>query len=51
MTIPISMMTDSLSLFDVITKATVTTEKRLMTDIQAIKGASKRRELEKMVFL
>lgn len=37
--IPVRLFTDCKSLFDVITKNTVTTEKRLMVDIQAIREA------------
>ena len=38
-------MTVSLSLFDVITKATVTTEKRLMIDLNAVKEAYQKHEI------
>lgn len=37
--IPITLMTDSKQIFDVITKATHTTEKRLMIDIAARREA------------
>ena len=37
--IPILMFTDSLSLFDVITKASTTIEKRLMIDLEVVKKA------------
>ena len=43
--IPLSIMTDSLSLFDVITKATVTTEKRLMMDLNAVKEAYQKHDI------
>jgi hypothetical protein len=37
--VPIAILTDSLSLFDAITKATTTAEKRLMIDLCAVKPA------------
>ena len=37
--IPIMMLTDSLSLFDVITKAKITSEKRLIIDVKVVKDA------------
>lgn len=37
--IPLSVFTDSLSLFDVITKATLTAERRLMIDVAGVKQA------------
>lgn len=37
--IPIVMLTDSVSFFDVISKATNTIEKRLMIDLQVFKSA------------
>ena len=45
------MVTDSLSLFDIITRASITAEKRLMIDLETMKGAYKRREIEKMGFI
>ena len=39
--IPLVMLTDSLSLFDVTTKSTITKEKRLMIDLQCINNAYK----------
>lgn len=45
------MLTDSLSLFDVVTKATVTTEKRLMIDIQVVKDSYHRNEIEHISFI
>lgn len=39
--IPISMITDSLSLFGVLTKAACTTGKRIMIDMQTLKHAYK----------
>lgn len=50
-TLPIVMITDSLSLFDVITRASSTTEKRLMIDIESVRKAYKNKEIEKMVFV
>lgn len=44
--INILMFTDSLSLFDVLTKATVTTEKRLMIDLKTVKDSYKCQEIE-----
>ena len=49
--IPLTMVTDSLALFDVITRASITAEKRLMIDLGTVKGAYKRREIEKMGFI
>ena len=49
--IPLVMMTDSLSLFDVITKCTQTAEKRLLIDLNIAKQAYKRREVEMIGFL
>jgi len=49
--VPIVMLTDSLSLFDVITKATTTAEKRLMIDLEVVKCAYKEREVEKLGFI
>jgi hypothetical protein len=49
--IPITIFTDSLSLFDVLTKATVPREKRLMIDLMAIKCAYKNGELETIAFI
>lgn len=37
--LPLRMLTDNKSLFDVLTKATSTTEKRLMIDIQTVRDA------------
>ena len=49
--IPIVMLTDSLSLFDVITKSTITTEKRLMIDIKVVKDSYQRNELQTIGFI
>ena len=49
--IPISMLTDSLSLFDVITKSTITTEKRLMIDLKVVKDSYHRNELRNIGFI
>ena len=49
--IPISMFTDSLSLFDVVTKATITTERRLMIDIAGVKQAYKAKEIHTLGFI
>ena len=49
--IPISMFTDSLSLFDVVTKATITAERRLMIDIAGVKQAYKTREIHTLGFI
>lgn len=49
--IPISMMTDSLSLFDVITKSTITTERRLMIDIKAAKESYQKNEIQDIAYI
>lgn len=49
--VPITILTDSLSLFDVISKATTTLEKRLMIDIASVKEAYMKHELEKLGFI
>ena len=45
------MLTDSLSLFDVLTKATVTTEKRLMIDLQNVKDSYHNNEIYHVAFI
>ena len=45
------MLTQSLSLFDVGTKATVTTGKRLMTDIKDAQNSYCRNEIENIGFI
>jgi hypothetical protein len=47
----IVILTDSLSLFDVSTKATATTEKRLMIDLAAAKESYKKKEIETIGFV
>lgn len=49
--VPLSVFTDSLSLFDVITKATLTAERRLMIDIAGVKQAYKTREIHTIGFI
>lgn len=49
--IPLSMRTNSLSLFDVLTKATVTTEKRLMIDLQTVKDSYRNNEINNVAFI
>jgi hypothetical protein len=49
--IPIVILTDSLSLFDVLTKATAASEKRLMIDLAAAKESYKNREIETIGFV
>ena len=49
--IPIVMLTDSLSPFDVITKAKITSERRLMIDVKAVKDAYQRHELGAIRFI
>jgi hypothetical protein len=44
--VPITILTDSLSLFDVISKSTITAERRLLIDLGAAKAAYAARELE-----
>lgn len=45
MTIPRTLLTDSKQLFDVMTKATHTTEKRLISDVAAAREAYKQSEI------
>ena len=49
--IPLSVFTDSLSLFDVITKATLTAERRLMIDVAGVKEAYKTRDIHTIGFI
>ena len=49
--IPLIIMTDSLSLFDFITKATVTTEKRLMIDLNAVREAYQKHKIMDIGFI
>lgn len=49
--VPITIFTDSLSLFDVISKATTTLEKRLMIDIASVREAYVKHDLEKLGFI
>jgi hypothetical protein len=49
--VPITIFRESLSLFDVITKATVTTERRLMIDLEVVKDAYAKREIEMLGFI
>ena len=48
--IPIVMRTDSLSLFDFITKAKITSEKPVMIDFKVVKDAYHRNELHNIGF-
>jgi hypothetical protein len=48
--VPISILTDSLSLFDVISKSTITAKRRLLIDLEAAKAAYAARELEHVGF-
>lgn len=43
--VPLSMYTDSLSIFHVLTKAHMTNEKRLMIDLKCVKNSYKRIEI------
>lgn len=45
------MLNVSLSLFDVLNKATVTTEKRLMIDIQTVKDSYHNKENNNVAFI
>ena len=49
--VPLSMFTDSLSLFDVLTRAKTTTEKRLMIDLQTVKDSYDKKEIESVSFV
>jgi hypothetical protein len=49
--VPITLYTDSLSLLDVISKSTMPREKRLAIDIEAMKRAYKRRDVETIAFI
>ena len=46
--IPILMLTDSKSLFDIITKSSTTREKRLLIDIATVRNAYNNNELSKV---
>ena len=48
---PIMMFTDILSLFDVITKASTTVEKKLTIDLEVVKKASQQNEIEQIGFI
>jgi hypothetical protein len=49
--VPIVILTDSLSLFDVITKATTTAEKRLMIDLCLVQQAYECSEVDTIGFV
>ncbi len=49
--VPLSMFTDSLSLFDVLTRAKVTTERRLMIDLQTVKESYDKKEINHVSFI
>jgi hypothetical protein len=49
--VPIVILTDSLSLFDVITRASITAEKRLMIDLCVVKQAYERSEVGTIGFV
>lgn len=49
--IPLTMLTDSLSLFHELTKATVTTEKGLMIDLQNVKESYRNIEINNVAFI
>ena len=49
--VPITMLSDSKSLFDVITKSTCTSEKRLMIDISAVREAYGKQEISDVGFV
>lgn len=49
--IPLRMITDSLSLFDVLTKASTTTEKRLKIDLQTVQNSYDKSEIQDVAFI
>jgi hypothetical protein len=49
--VPLTLHTDSLSLFDALNKTTLPTEKRLAIDVLAIMDAYKNRELDTVAFI
>lgn len=49
--IPLQMLTDSKSLFDVITKSSNTSERRLMTDIHSVREAYNKFEISDIGFI
>lgn len=49
-TIPMKILTFRLSLVDVLTKATLTTEKHLMIDLGVVQDAYQKKELEQLGF-
>lgn len=48
--VPIFMVTDSLSLFNVLIMSSITTEKRLMIDLLVVRNAYMTKEIETLVF-
>ena len=49
--IPLQMYTDSKSLFDILTKCSNTTERRLMIDLQSVRNAYENHEISNIGFL
>lgn len=49
--IPLYIITDSLTLFDVLIKSTITTEKRLMMDLQTVKDSYRKMKLNNVAFV
>lgn len=49
--IPLAMITHSFSLFDILTKASSTTEKRLMTDLETVQRSFNKMEIQDVAYI
>lgn len=49
--IPLTILTNSISIFDVLTKANVNTEKWLMVDLQTVKCSYRDKYINKVAFI
>lgn len=49
--LPTKVFTDSLSIFEILTKATITSKKRLIIDVQCVRHAYQRKEVQHDLFI